>query len=230
MTTETNSLLKQRLVGALILAALAVVFWPIIFVTPPERSPIVLPDVAPKPVVSDEPISMPDFDKAAVEANTPRLPDQSALQQAADVVTALDNAVEESTSEEASELPVSDEEQTALAEAAEKVGAASPQAPAKAEPVIDRPKESGKLTDDNLHAVLWVLQVASVGTEARAKDVVKKLQADGHKAFYKQAKSGSKTIYRIQIGPKTTQKALDSIKATVDKQLKVKSVVLRYEQ
>jgi DedD protein len=33
-----DSLVKQRLVGALILVALAVVFWPIIFMPAPERA------------------------------------------------------------------------------------------------------------------------------------------------------------------------------------------------
>ena len=37
-----NPLIKQRLVGTVVLVALGIVFWPLIFVTPESRDPIVL--------------------------------------------------------------------------------------------------------------------------------------------------------------------------------------------
>ena len=55
-----NELLKQRLVGALILVALGVVFWPLIFVEPgqPERGERA--EIPPRPAVDTTPVEPPD--------------------------------------------------------------------------------------------------------------------------------------------------------------------------
>ena len=54
-----NDILKQRLVGALILVALGVVFWPIIFVEPGERSTVGQVRIPPPPVIDTTPIESP---------------------------------------------------------------------------------------------------------------------------------------------------------------------------
>ena len=54
-----NEVLKQRLVGALILVALALIFWPIVFVEP-EDKPVAQPQSIPEPpAVSTEAIEEP---------------------------------------------------------------------------------------------------------------------------------------------------------------------------
>ncbi len=55
-----NDILKQRLVGALILVALGVVFWPIIFVQPGDRPGVEQPRIPPRPDVITSPIEPPD--------------------------------------------------------------------------------------------------------------------------------------------------------------------------
>lgn len=52
--------LKQRLVGALILVALGVVFWPIIFVSPERESPTRPENIPPAPRVDNRPLPSPD--------------------------------------------------------------------------------------------------------------------------------------------------------------------------
>jgi DedD protein len=54
-----NDILKQRLVGALILVALGVVFWPIIFVEPGERSSPGRVEIPPPPLIDTSPIDPP---------------------------------------------------------------------------------------------------------------------------------------------------------------------------
>ena len=54
-----SPLLKQRMVGTLVLIALGIVFWPLIFVTPESRDPITLQPMADKPAVDQSPISPP---------------------------------------------------------------------------------------------------------------------------------------------------------------------------
>ncbi|MEJ2532362.1 MAG: hypothetical protein P8Y92_11230, partial [Halioglobus sp.] len=55
-----NNVLKQRLVGALILVALGVVFWPIIFVEPGERPGVEQVRIPPRPQVDTTPIAPPE--------------------------------------------------------------------------------------------------------------------------------------------------------------------------
>ena len=55
-----DNLLKQRLVGALILVALGVVFWPIIFVEPAQETAREEMQAPPRPRVDDTPIEPPD--------------------------------------------------------------------------------------------------------------------------------------------------------------------------
>nr|MBP6725415.1 SPOR domain-containing protein [Halioglobus sp.] len=54
-----NDILKQRLVGALILVALGVVFWPIIFVEPGERSSPGRVEIPPPPLIDTSTIEPP---------------------------------------------------------------------------------------------------------------------------------------------------------------------------
>lgn len=58
-----NETLKQRLVGALILVALGVVFWPIIFVQPADKSTAQIQPIPPRPDVLDTPLPAPDAGK-----------------------------------------------------------------------------------------------------------------------------------------------------------------------
>ena len=55
-----NEILKQRLVGALILIALGVVFWPIIFVEPGDISGGEGRRIPARPAVNTEPIAAPE--------------------------------------------------------------------------------------------------------------------------------------------------------------------------
>ena len=56
-----NEVLKQRLIGALILLALGVVFWPIIFVEPGEQGGAGEVVIPPRPNVTTTPIEPPDM-------------------------------------------------------------------------------------------------------------------------------------------------------------------------
>ena len=55
-----NTILKQRLIGALILVALGVVFWPIIFVEPGGEAGQVSAPIPAPPGVDTTPIPAPD--------------------------------------------------------------------------------------------------------------------------------------------------------------------------
>ena len=199
-------LFKQRLVGALVLVALGIVFWPLIFVTPDPREPIVLQPMSQRPAIDQTPIPEPESYESAVAPKLPEPPkNPPPVQEAADIQTQTD--AEGST---LAALPDSD-------------SVAAPQ------PRVAPPAED-PLVDEQGLAIFYVLQVATVGSASRANELVEGLQAQGYKTFSTRYVRVDDELFRIQIGPNAERAPLMRIKPEVDAVLKVDSQILRYEQ
>ena len=201
-----DPLFRQRLVGALVLVALGVVFWPLIFVTPETREPIVLQPMSQRPAVDQTPIPEPESYEPAVATQLPEPPkNPPQVQEAADIQTRTDA------------------EDTSLADLPDSDSVAAPQ-PSAAPPSED------PLVDERGLAIFYVLQVATVGSAPRAKELVEGLQARGYKAFSTRYVRVNDELFRVQIGPNAERAALMRIKPEIDAVLKVDSQILRYEQ
>ena len=201
-----DPLFRQRLVGALVLVALGVVFWPLIFVTPETREPIVLQPMSQRPAVDQTPIPEPESYEPAVATQLPEPPkNPPQVQEAADIQTRTDA------------------EGTSLADLPENDSVALPQ------PRVAPPPED-PLVDEQGLAIFYVLQVATVGSASRAKELVEGLQARGYKAFSTRYVRVDDELFRVQIGPNAERAALMRIKPEIDAVLKVDSQILRYEQ
>ena len=201
-----DPLFRQRLVGMLILVALGIVFWPLIFVPPDTREPIILQPMSQRPAIDQTPIPDPESFEPAV---TPKLPEPpinpSRVQEAADIQTRTD-----ARADSLAALPDSDS-----------VAASRPRAV---------PPSEDPLVDDQGLAIFYVLQVATVGSASRANELVEGLQARGYKAFSNPYVRVDDELFRVQIGPNAERAPLILIKPEVDVALRVDSQVLRYEQ
>ena len=192
--------------GTLVLVALGVVFWPLIFVTPDIREPIVLQPMSQRPVIDQTPIPEPESYESSV---APKLPDQpknpSQVQEVADIQTQTDAdadslaALPDSKSVPAPQLRLS-------------------------------PPSDDAIVDGQGLAIFYVLQVATVGSAARADELVEGLQARGYKAFSSRYVRVDDELFRVQIGPNAEQAPLIRLKPDIDAVLKVDSQILRYEQ
>ena len=201
-----DPLFRQRLVGTLVLVALGIVFWPLIFVTPEPRAPIVLQPMSQRPAIDQTPIPEPESYESAVAPKLPEPPKNPPLvQEAADIQTQTDA------------------EGSALAALPDSDSVAAPQ------PRVAPPAED-PLVDEQGLAIFYVLQVATVGSASRANELVEGLQAQGYKTFSTRYVRVDDELFRIQIGPNAERAPLMRIKPEVDKVLKVDSQILRYEQ
>ena len=201
-----DPLFGQRVVGTLVLVALGVVFWPLIFVTPETREPIVLQPMSQRPAIDQTPIPEPESYEPAVAPNLPEPPKNSpSVQEAADTQTQTD-----AEGGALAALPASD-------------SVAAPQ------PRVAPPSEDPLIDEQGL-AIFYVLQVATVGSAARANELVEGLQARGYKAFSTRYVRVDDELFRIQIGPNAERAPLTRIKPEIDVVLKVDSQILRYEQ
>ena len=201
-----NPLTKQRLVGTVVLVALGIVFWPLIFDAPDVHDPIALRAMSDKPFVDRTPIPMPESFEAVVKETLPNSPSIEAGVQ-------LDADKNTRTGADAASLQAlrgSDE----LADNSELTGSGN----------------GDTLVDEAGLPIFWVLQVATVGSSDRADELVAALEQRGYRAFSRQYPRVAEQLYRVQIGPKVDRAALMQIKPEIDSILAVDSQVLRYVQ
>jgi len=203
-----DSVLKQRLVGTLVLVALGIVFWPLIFTQPESREPLVLGPMPEKPEIDRTPIAPPEIPSEVVEALLPDVAVLSADEQgSADDKTSLDEKAAQNGVDQLSQMtrPV-------------------------AEPLRVTPPSSEPLIDEQGLPRFWVLQVATVSSEARAGALVETLRAREFKAFSSGFEKQGRKLHRVQIGPNAERERLETIKPDIDRALSVDSQILRYTQ
>lgn len=212
-----NEVLKQRLVGALILVALGVVFWPIIFVQPGSEPDGERYSMPPSPRVNVDPVPPPDRAGLRSSAELKHRPPEPApneekpeagtapepIEPAPPVAPVEDLAREKQPPEAATE-PLT---------ASERLRSEAP-----VKPEIDA---------DGV-PVAWMLQVASVSSEQKAQELRDRLLAAGHKAYSRKIRRNGTILWRVYIGPKFEKAKLEAIREQVDSSVGVKSLVVRY--
>lgn len=192
---------KQRVVGILVLGALAAIFLPMVFEfggrhRVDTRSQIPpAPDIA--PVVIPEPAQVEGLDAGKTDRD----------------IFQFD------ASREAAQATAPPAGTTATAPPTAAKPAAPPKPAASAAPTLD---ERGIPN-------AWVLQVASFKEEARARDIVDKLLADGYKAFIRSATTADGVAHRVYVGPKLDRQKLHKEKAMIESKYRVKALELKFE-
>jgi DedD protein len=203
-----NDILKQRLVGALILIALGVVFWPIIFVQP-ESTTIHDMRIPAPPPVADTPVAPPDT--AGLRESPPLLID------------------EQEAAEEPGFPPVESVDSPEPGPVAEPLPERAPPvaAPPAAGETRSEPPEQARLDDQGV-PVAWMLQVVSVSSLEKAESLRQRLQDMGEKAWIKSVTVDGKLLHRVNVGPKFERARLEALRPRIDAEFGVQSLIKRY--
>ncbi|MCF5140814.1 SPOR domain-containing protein [Pseudomonas sp. PA-6-1D] len=216
-----DSAYKQRMVGALVLVALAVIFLPMLFSRQDEQRQVVveapaapqapaMPQVQVEPVVVPEPQTLPEepvpSDDEVAAQTAPAAP-AVPVQQSVPVVRA------------------------APAPAAPVV-AAKPAAPAPApKPVAPQPAAPGKpdvgqsRIDPNGLPISWSIQLASLANRESADALQKKLRAQGYNAYIRSADGKN----RVFIGPLIERAEADRLRDLLGRQQNLNGFVVRFQ-
>jgi len=205
-----NDILKQRLVGALILVALGVVFWPIIFVQPGEKEVAEQQRIPARPSVATTPIEPPD--QMGLRASPER------------------NVMDDAASAEDFALPGDDAASTTVAEPAPEPLAAPPaerKAPEVKETVRSRSPAPLAVDSDGV-PVAWILQIASVSDAAKADELRNRLLQLNYKAYVKRVEINGRVLHRVYLGPKFERAKLEQLQPAIDAEFGVTSMVARY--
>ncbi|MEE4893858.1 SPOR domain-containing protein [Pseudomonas alliivorans] len=215
-----DNVFKQRMVGALVLIALAVIFLPMLFTRQDESHPVqvdapaapqapagqqvqVEPVTVPEPQASpQEPV--PDEDDVVVSNQPPSMPIAPAPAPAAQAPAATaPPAVKPAPAPKSAPAP------------------ATPAAPTA--PAVAKAAPSG--VDANGLSVSWSVQLASMSNRANADNLQKTLRTQGYNAYIRTADG----VNRVFVGPLIERAEADRLRDQLDKQQKLKGIVVRFQ-
>ncbi|MDD0978726.1 SPOR domain-containing protein [Pseudomonas shahriarae] len=215
-----DSAYKQRMVGALVLVALAVIFLPMLFSRQDEQRQVtveapaapqapVMPQVQVEPVVVPEPQALPEEEPVPTDAEIAEQQAPSApIQPSVPVV------------------------KPAPAPAPAPVVAAKPAAPAPApKPVAPQPAAPGKpdvgqsRIDPNGLPISWSVQLASLSNRESAEALQKTLRSQGYNAYIRTANGKN----RVFVGPLIERAEADRLRDLLGRQQNLKGFVVRFQ-
>lgn len=200
-----DNLVKQRLVGALILVALGVVFWPIIFVARDGDTRELRVAVPEAPPVDLSPLPAPD----------------SAALRRAPLAQAQAQGSEQGPAPE----PL-DSDPPLPAPLPALPARADTQAPASLEQARET-LQAPAIDADGL-PIAYALQVATIGERERAETLRDELLKAGYKGYLQRLRRDERTLYRVLVGPRYQRDDLAPVKEAVDRTWRVESLIIRY--
>lgn len=214
--------MKERLIGAAVLVAAAVILIPEML-SGPKREPASTPAIK----SGEPPLKTYTIDLSQASSATPGAATsapQSAPSTSAEVVEEPAPPPENSTPEGDTPAPAESQSSVAKSAAAEPspaVAATVEAAPkAAAQPPVATPAPA---PESNKPIVLpsppatagkgWAVQLGTFKSQANAASVVKDMQGKGYDAFVMPVRSDKGTLYRVRIGPmKDRQAAADVLR------------------
>ena len=205
---------KQRMVGALVLVALAVIFLPMLFSREDEQRQVVVqapaaPQAPVMPQVQVEPVVVPE-PQALPQEPVP--------------------TDEEIAQEQAPSKPVAPSAPVAPAPVVAKpVTPPAPKpAPAPAQPVTaapSKPDTSQSRLDANGLSVSWSVQLASLSSRESAESLQKNLRSQGYNAYIRSADGKN----RVFVGPLIERAEADRLRDLLGRQQNLKGFVVRFQ-
>lgn len=209
-----DSVVKQRMVGALVLVALAVIFLPMLFSRPDEVRQVRVD----APAAPQAP-TMPQVKVAAVEVPV----NQPVRSPASD---------EPAQAEAAPAMPIAPAPAPPAAPPSK--AASSPAKPATAAPppvpvapvagVPARPDTAAKI-DPNGVPMSWAVQLASLSSRAGADALQGKLRTQGYNAYVRSADGKN----RVFVGPVIERAEAERLRDALNRQQQMKGFVVRFE-
>ncbi|MBH3418311.1 SPOR domain-containing protein [Pseudomonas putida] len=210
--------MKQRMVGALVLVALAVIFLPMLFTREDEMRQVHVeapqaPAMPSLPEVKVEPVAVPEPQVIAQEPQQPPV------------------VVDESTAPAATpSQPITPSPQTQA-----QVQPAKPQVPAaKVEPkpaaspapatAVAKPAAPSKI-DVNGLPVSWSIQLASLSNRAGAEKLQQTLRSQGYNAYIRSAGG----MNRVYVGPLIERAEAERTRDAINRQNSLKGFVVRFQ-
>jgi DedD protein len=219
-----DNVFKQRMVGALVLIAVAVIFLPMLFTRQDESHRVLVdapaaPQTPPTPQVRIEPVPVPEPQALPQEP----VPGDDEIGQIAQTPSApIAPAPPAAKSVPAPAAPAAPVAKPAPKPAAP---APAPAAPATAPAQAATKPATPSGVDANGLSVSWSVQLASLSNRANADNLQKTLRTQGYNAYIRSADG----VNRVFVGPLIERAEADRLRDQLDKQQKLKGIVVRFQ-
>ena len=202
---------KQRMIGALVLVALAVIFLPMLFTREDEMRQVRVdapqaPSMPSPPPVQVEPVAVPEPEV---------LPEEAPV------------VIDESTA------PITPPSTPIAPVPSAAPAAPPPQAPAAPAPKVEKPAApaatsspaASSKVDSNGLPVSWSIQLASLSNRAGADNLQKTLRSQGYNAYIRSAGG----LNRVFVGPLIDRAEAERLRDVINRQQKLKGFVVRFQ-
>lgn len=191
--------LKQRMIGALVLLALAVIFLPMLL-SREDESRRVLVDAPEMPAAP----AMPEVELQPVAVPEPQLlPDEPVDAEAAQSLEPGEPVV-----------------------AGQPTAPITPAVPtAAAEPVVTPPQPAPSKLDANSLPISWSVQLASLSSSDGAQNLQKTLRSQGYNAYIRSVDG----MNRVFVGPLIERAEADRLRDQLNRQHKLNGFVVRFQ-
>ncbi|EJL04554.1 MULTISPECIES: SPOR domain-containing protein [Pseudomonas] len=209
---------KQRMVGALVLVALAVIFLPMLFSRQDEQRQVTVdapaaPQAPSMPPVQVEPVAVPE---PQVLPQEPIPSDDELAGQPAAPSTPIVPA------------PAAPAAPSKPAVAPTPVPAAPASKPAPTQPITaapTKPDTTQSRVDANGLSVSWSVQLASLTSRESAENLQKTLRSQGYNAYIRSADGKN----RVFVGPLIERAEADRLRDLLGRQQNLKGFVVRFQ-
>ncbi|MDM3886070.1 SPOR domain-containing protein [Pseudomonas sp. BCRC 81390] len=212
--------MKQRMVGALVLVALAVIFLPMLFTREDEMRQVHVeapqaPAMPSLPEVKVEPVAVPEPQAIAPEPQQPPV------------------VVEESTAPASPpSQPITPSPQVQVQVQAQPPKAQAPAPKVEPKPaVVSAPAaavakaEAPSKIDVNGLPVSWSIQLASLSNRAGAEKLQQTLRSQGYNAYVRSAGG----MNRVYVGPLIERAEAERMRDAINRQNSLKGFVVRFQ-
>lgn len=210
--------LKERLVGAAVLAALAVIFIPMLLDDAPSGpGPITETNIPERPAGSDGFSSrIIPVEPAPSPIELPEPPPEPVAEEAIPEKAAPDKAA-------AAEQPAASQP-TAETEPANP----GPQTDTESGPAAGS-GEKPAATTDNAEPSGWVIQLGSFSQEDNARELNAKLRKAGYAAYVEPVIQSGKKVYRVRVGPEVMRGEAEKLRDRIAAEFDLKGIVVRHQ-
>ena len=198
-----NERMKQRLVGAVVLVSLAVIFIPMLLDGGDEGGmPMFGSNIPEQPDYHFEPLDIPLEPVEPIAEEKPLLLEKPEPAPAAET-----------------------ESEPEPAEPSQQAGASAPE---PAVPPAQEKKEASPpvASDTGEEGVAWVVQVGSFSQSENALALRDKLRGAGFTAFVEKLTLDGARVYRVRIGPELRREAAESQLSRLQREMKMEGIVM----
>ncbi|QKZ03665.1 SPOR domain-containing protein [Pseudomonas eucalypticola] len=215
-----DNVFKQRMVGALVLIALAVIFLPMLFSRQDEQRQVRVdaPEAPQAPVVQQ------------VKVEPVPVPEQQNLPQDAESVEAQAAPTAPPPSMPVAPAPPAPPSQRAPVQTQAQAPAPAPKPapvakPAPAPAPVAKADPAASKIDANGLPVSWAVQLASLSNRASADSLQKSLRSQGYNAYVRSADG----MNRVFVGPLIERAEAERLRDLISRQQNVKGFVVRFQ-